>query len=114
MGEVGERLDWRPVERPGRVTLGGSHVVVRPVDPARDADPLYEASRDPSIWTYLPDGPYRDAEHLRGMLTWAEGSEDPLYFTLVRAADERALGIASYLRIEPQHGTIEIGHIWFG
>ena len=114
MGEVGERLDWKPVERPGRVTLRGAHVAVRPVDAARDAEPLYEASRDPSIWTYLPDGPYPDAGRLRQMLAWAEGSDDPLFFTLVRATDERPLGIASYLRIEPAHGTIEIGHIWFG
>jgi RimJ/RimL family protein N-acetyltransferase len=96
------------------VPLRGSHVVVRPVDAAADAEPLYEVSRDPSIWTYLPDGPYRDAQHLRGMLTWAEGSDDPLFFTLVRAADGRPQGIASYLRITPEHGVIEIGHIWFG
>src|SRR4051794_34381719 len=24
------------------------------------------------------------------------------------------MGVASYLRIEPEHGVIEIGHIWFG
>ena len=48
------------------------------------------------------------------MLSWAEGSDDPLFFTLVRAADERPLGVASYLRITPEHGAIEIGHIWFG
>ena len=25
-----------------------------------------------------------------------------------------AAGVASYLRMEPEHGVIEIGHIWFG
>jgi RimJ/RimL family protein N-acetyltransferase len=48
------------------------------------------------------------------MLQWAETSHDPLYFALVRVADERPLGLASYLRITPQFGVIEIGHIWFG
>lgn len=48
------------------------------------------------------------------MLAWAETSEDPLYFTIVRMRDQRALGLASYLRITPQFGVIEIGHIWFG
>jgi RimJ/RimL family protein N-acetyltransferase len=48
------------------------------------------------------------------MLTWAETSEDPLYFALVRLPDEQPQGIASYLRITPQFGVIEIGHIWFG
>jgi RimJ/RimL family protein N-acetyltransferase len=37
-----------------------------------------------------------------------------VYFTLERPADGRPLGLASYLRIEPAFGTIEIGHIWFG
>jgi RimJ/RimL family protein N-acetyltransferase len=48
------------------------------------------------------------------MLRYAETSEDPLFFTLARLPEERPLGIASYLRIAPEHGTIEIGHIWFG
>jgi RimJ/RimL family protein N-acetyltransferase len=48
------------------------------------------------------------------MLAWAQSSQDPLYFTLVRLRDERPLGLASYLRITPEFGVIEIGHIWFG
>ena len=104
--------------RPERVPLRGAHVVVRPVEAAVDAEPLYAVSHppegDPSIWTYLPDGPYESPDHLRRMLTWAESSEDPLYFTLVRVRDDRPLGIASYLRITPEFGVIEIGHIWFG
>ncbi len=47
-------------------------------------------------------------------MAWAETSTDPLYFTLVRIADERPLGLASHLRITPELGVIEIGHIWFG
>jgi RimJ/RimL family protein N-acetyltransferase len=111
-------LDWAAVERPARKPLRGSHVLLRPVDAATDAGRLYEVSHlphgDPAIWTYLPDGPYDDAEHLGQMLKWAEASEDPLYFTLVRLADDRPLGLASYLRITPEFGAIEIGHIWFG
>jgi RimJ/RimL family protein N-acetyltransferase len=115
---LGMELDWAAVERPARRPLRGSHVLVRPVDAATDAGPLYEVSHpphgDPAIWTYLPDGPYDDAAHLGQMLKWAEASEDPLYFTLVRLADDRPLGLASYLRVTPEFGTIEIGHIWFG
>jgi RimJ/RimL family protein N-acetyltransferase len=46
------------------------------------------------------------------MLDFAARSEDPLFFTVVK--DERPAGMASYLRITPEHGAIEIGHIWFG
>jgi RimJ/RimL family protein N-acetyltransferase len=37
-----------------------------------------------------------------------------LFFTLVPLPAERPAGVASYLRITPEHGVIEIGHIWFG
>ncbi|MFI5005362.1 MAG: GNAT family N-acetyltransferase [Solirubrobacterales bacterium] len=115
---LGEPLDWTPVERPVRTALRGAHVLVRPVDAARDAGPLYAVSHPPegdlAIWTYLPDGPYESPAHLGQMLVWAETSTDPLYFTLVHLPDERPLGLASYLRITPEFGVIEIGHIWFG
>jgi RimJ/RimL family protein N-acetyltransferase len=115
---LGEELDWEPVPRPARVSLRGAHILVRPVDAESDAVPLFSLSHppdgDPAIWTYLLDGPYESPDHLRQMLTWGETSVDPLYFTLVPTGDERPLGTASYMRITPEQGVIEIGHIWFG
>ena len=115
---LGDKLEWKPAPRPRAVSLPGAHVLVRPVNAASDAVPLFSVSHlpdgDPTIWTYLPDGPYDSPDHLRQMLVWAETSEDPLYFTLVRLADERPLGLASYLRVTPEFGVIEIGHICFG
>ncbi len=98
--------------------MRGAHILIRPVNATSDATPLFSVSHapdgDPAIWTYLPDGPYESPDHLRQTLTWAETSQDALYFTLVRLVDERPLGLASYLRITPEFGVIEIGHIWFG
>jgi RimJ/RimL family protein N-acetyltransferase len=115
---LGARLGWTPVERPNRAPLAGAHVVLRPVVAMTDAEPLYTASHPPdgdrSIWTYLPDGPYESPEQLRGMLAWAETSDDPIFFTISPLPHERPQGICSYLRIKPDHGVIEIGHIWFG
>lgn len=94
------------------------HVLLRPLDPANDAEPLYAESHPPKgdtdLWTYLPDGPYRDATELRDALEAAATSEDPLFYALVLRAAEQPVGVASYLRITPEHGVIEIGHIWFG
>jgi RimJ/RimL family protein N-acetyltransferase len=115
---LGEPLEWTPARRPEPRTLAGEHVLLRPLDAAADAQPLYAVSHapdgDPAIWTYLSDGPYASAAELGEMLAWAQRSRDPLYFALVRRGDERALGLASYLRITPEFGVIEIGHIWFG
>jgi len=115
---LGEELDWKPAKTPEPVVLRGTHVLVRPLDAANDAAPLFSVSHppdgDPAIWTYLPDGPYGSPDDLHQMLRWAQESEDPLYFALCRLPDEQPLGLASYLRIDPRLGVIEIGHIWFG
>ena len=87
-------------------------MAVRPLDAQSDHEALFEAGRDPEIWTYLPYGPYGDADALLAELAAFERSDDPLFFTIVR--DGVPLGVASYLRIKPDHGTVEIGHIWFG
>ena len=41
-------------------------------------------------------------------------STDPLFLAIIDTATGRASGVVSYLRIAPEHGCIEIGHIWFG
>jgi RimJ/RimL family protein N-acetyltransferase len=115
---LGPEVNWVPARRPVHSLLRGSHVLLRQVDAETDAEPLYAVSHAPhgddATWIYLPDGPYDSKEHLRQMLAWAQSSEDPMYFTLVRLRDECPLGWASYLRITPEFGVVEIGHIWFG
>ncbi|MHB8243076.1 MAG: GNAT family N-acetyltransferase [Solirubrobacteraceae bacterium] len=114
---LGEQVDWAGARAPVRGELRGEHVLLRPVT-VEDAEPLFAISHlpdgDPTVWTYLPDGPYESPQQLHDMLAWAATSEDPLYFAIVALPAQRPLGIASYLRITPESGVIEIGHIWFG
>jgi RimJ/RimL family protein N-acetyltransferase len=114
---VGPELDWVPARRPQPIELRGSCALLRPVRPG-DAQALYPLAHapegDPSIWTYLPDGPFESPEHMTRFLQSAQRSEDPLWFTLVRLPDELPLGIAAYQRIDPDNGVIEIGRIWYG
>jgi RimJ/RimL family protein N-acetyltransferase len=111
---VGPELAWTPVQPPDRAPLRGEHVLLRPLV-AADAEELYAGTHpphgDPSVWTYMPDGPYRGAGDLRDALIVAESSDDPLFFAVVR--DGRVLGRASYMRITPAFGVIEIGNIVF-
>lgn len=108
---MGPEVDWTAVEAPRPGELRGRHVTLRAVTPD-DAEALFAVSQDPEIWTYLPYGPYESVEAMRSRLAEIEGSADPLFYAVVR--DGRPQGIVSYLRIDPEHGSIEIGHIWFG
>jgi RimJ/RimL family protein N-acetyltransferase len=116
---LGEQIDdWQGARVPARTTLRGEYAVLRPIDAREDAESLFAVSHPPEgdgkTWVYLPDGPYESPEHLREMLASVEASQDPLYFTIERNSDQRPVGQASYLRIAPDAGVIEIGHIWFG
>jgi RimJ/RimL family protein N-acetyltransferase len=104
---------------PARQTvLEGEHVRLEPLDPERHAADLFAAAHgegaDPDLWRYLGYGPFEAVEAMRGWLATAATSTDPLYLAVVDRPGGRAAGVVSYLRIEPEHGAIEIGHIWFG
>lgn len=115
---LGEPADFRPVPAPSREPLHGDYVLLRPLAPPRDAEDLYHTSHPPdgdrSIWTYLSDGPYDGVEQMRAALTEQALSKDPLFFAVVPLPDEGPRGVASYLRISPEFGVVEIGNIWFG
>jgi RimJ/RimL family protein N-acetyltransferase len=109
-------LGWTGARRPEREPIGGDRVRLEPLDPERHATGLFAAAQgpgaDPGMWDFLGYGPFSDEDDLARWLR-AEGTrDDPLFFTILEA--DTPMGVASYLRIEPEHGVIEIGHIWFG
>jgi len=115
---LGDPVDFRSATFPDPdAELRGEHVVLRHTLPEHDAQPLFEASHppagDPDIWTYLYDGPYASVEALAAALAEQAAARDPQYRTIERLADQLPVGICSYLSIVPEHGTIEIGNIWF-
>lgn len=109
-------LIWERVEPPSRTPLQGERVLLRPMD-AADAEAFFAATHPPaaveSIWRYMFDGPYGSAAEMRAAMEGVEAIDDPLFFTILPREDERPLGRAAYMRIEPGHGAIEIGGILF-
>lgn len=103
---------WTVPPRPGWDRIEGRHVTLERLDPARHAADLHAASRDSdAVWDYLPYGPFATEADYR---LWAEGMAgrgDPWFVALVDRAGGRAAGVASYLRIDPEAGSIEVGHI---
>ena len=107
---------WQPAARPARTVLEGRFCRVEPLDVARHARALHDAnSLDPEgrMWTYLFSGPFGSFEEYCAWLEPKPASEDPLFFAFVDLANGRAVGLGSYLRIEPANGVIEVGHLQF-
>jgi len=110
-------LDWIPAGSPGRIPLAGATVRLEPIDPANHAAPLFAASHEVdggvALFRHLPYGPFADLEDFKPWLEQCASSKDPLFVAIVDADTRAPKGMASFMRMAPEHGVIEIGHIWF-
>ena len=107
---------WRPPPRPARIALEGRFCRVEPLDAARHAAGLFAANgldAEGRMWTYLLSGPFASLEEYRAWLGPRETTEDPLFFTIVDRARAQPAGLASYLRIAPAQGSVEVGHLMY-
>ncbi len=105
---------WRPPPRPVGEVLAGLHCRLEPLDPDRHGPSLYrENQRDTEgrMWTYLPYGPFGGWEEYRAWLGGMAGRADPLFHAVIEPRSGEAHGLAAFLRIDPAHGCIEIGHL---
>ena len=105
---------WSPRPRPPRTAVVGRFCRVEPVDPARHAADLHAANlqdKEGRIWTYLGYGPFDDLAAYRKWMETTCLGDDPLFHAVIDPLTEKALGVASYLRIDPPVGVIEVGHI---
>lgn len=106
--------DWKPPQRPSRARMDGRYCSLVPLDLESHSASLFSANSadfERKMWTYLSYGPFDTLEDYR---TWAASScasSDPLFFAIVAKTTDRAVGVASYLRIDPPNGSMEVGHL---
>ena len=106
---------WRARPRPPRTPIIGRSCRLEPLDAARHAAALhaaYGADAAGRGWTYLPYGPFADEVAFRSWVEEMARQDDPLFFAIVDPSGN-PIGMASYLRIAPAAGSIEVGHIHY-
>ncbi|WP_166417498.1 GNAT family N-acetyltransferase [Cochlodiniinecator piscidefendens] len=108
------KLNWKTPARPDFDHLLGQYVRLERLSPDRHAADLHRAnSADHGIWDYLPYGPFASAAaYHRWAREMAEG-QDPVFFAIKSLQTGHFCGVTSYLRIAPEAGSIEVGHINF-
>jgi RimJ/RimL family protein N-acetyltransferase len=105
---------WAPVKRPSRITLAGRFCRVEPLDVGAHAADLHEANcLEPTgrNWTYLPYGPFPDLASYRAWVETVVTHDDPLFYAIIDLATNKAVGVATLMRIDPANGVIETGHL---
>ncbi len=107
---------WTPPPRPQATTLEGRWTRLERLDVDHHLGDLWQAfsaDDDGRMWTYLPFGPFADEAELTSTITALDGERDLRFFAVVDPASGEALGLLSYLRIEPDAGSIEVGAVMF-
>jgi RimJ/RimL family protein N-acetyltransferase len=87
-------------------------VTLEPLQAERHTAALWEAVRGQhELWTWLADGPFSTESELREVIAQKQAATAAVFLAVVPAATGKAAGYASYMRIEPAHGVIEVGNI---
>ncbi|HZO48543.1 MAG TPA: GNAT family protein [Gaiellaceae bacterium] len=91
-------------------TLAGRIVRLEPLARAH-LDDLWEASRDPQVWTWLPILQPASREDLRA---WLDEALAGPYLSLatVSRGTGRAIGSTRFMALRPEHRSVEIGWTW--
>lgn len=105
-------LDWHPAPRLGPVTLRGRNVTLEPLDAELHTPALWRAVKGhDELWTFLFDGPFASQSALRRGIEQKQAATGTVFLAIVPESTGVVAGWASFMRMEPAHGVVEVGNI---
>lgn len=105
---------WTPPPRPARTSLVGRYARLEALSPEAHAAVLHRANAaSDAIWDFLPYGPFASLPAYHRWMREAITGDDPVFYAIENRETGAWAGVASYLRISPEAGSIEVGHINF-
>jgi len=103
---------WSPPARPDWLTREGRYVRLERLEPEAHAALLFQAfAGHDAVWAYMPYGPFSSASQYHRWVRDHAGQDDPRFYAIKNLQSGHWEGVASYLRIAPEAGSIEVGHI---
>ena len=111
---LGNKVNFKKAKIPTNFFLSGNYVVLEPLNINRHSKDLYAnflKDKKNRIWTYLPYGPFKNYESFKKWMRFFCLNKDPFFYAVYVKRYKQYCGMASYLRIKPEHGSIEVGHI---
>jgi RimJ/RimL family protein N-acetyltransferase len=103
---------WQAAERPGVAPLEGRYARLERLDADAHAAALFSAfAGHDALWDYMPYGPFHSSAAYHRWAKEATAGTDPVFWAITAAGAAHPSGVASFLRITPEHGVIEVGNI---
>ncbi len=109
---LGKKINFKTSKVPGKKFLKGKYVVLEPINLKRHKQDLFDyfsLDKKGELWTYMPDGPFKNVKELEYYLK----NTDCCFYAIYSKRHKKYSGLASYLRIKPKAGSIEVGYITY-
>ncbi|WP_052249591.1 GNAT family protein [Tateyamaria sp. ANG-S1] len=107
--------DWTPPPVPDdQLVFTGRYARIEPLRADRHAALLYrEYAGHDAVWDYMPYGPFSSSSQYHRWVRDMENDPTLQFYAVFNIATGCYEGVASFLRIAPEAGSIEVGHISF-
>jgi RimJ/RimL family protein N-acetyltransferase len=104
------------ISAPQRIVLEGRFVRLEPLDSKHAAD-LHDVSTMPGgaeRYRWLFSGAPESVAEMEARIEQGKAVSDPSYVAVIDKASGKVVGQQGWMRIRPEHGSIEIGGIYWG
>ena len=104
--------NWSTPGVPRGVSLMGTYADVHLLDAEAHANALFDAyAGHDQVWDYLPYGPFGSASEFKAWIAKTVSMPVHQFYAIINKESGAFEGVASFLRIDPANGSIEVGHI---
>ena len=107
-------VKFKKAKLPSKKKLIGKYCFLEPKNSKKHSKDLFKnfsLDKKGIDWTYMPTGPYKSEISLKKYLKDKNHTGSPFFYAIYSKRLKTYCGLASYLRIKPQIGTIEAGYI---
>ena len=112
--KVGHKVKFKKAKLPSKKKLIGKYCFLEPINSKKHSKNLFKnfsIDKKGIDWRYMPNGPFKNEKNFKKYINSKNLTGNPFFYAIYSKRLKTYCGLASYLRINPHIGTIEVGYI---
>jgi len=114
--KISYSVNFKSAKFPSKKQLIGKYSILEPLNFKNHTEELFKnfsSDKTNTLWTYMPYGPFKNLSSFKNYLKKNCLNKEPFFYAIYSKRFKSFCGLASYLRIKPAIGTIEVGWITY-
>ena len=111
--KIGFPINFKKAKHPNKNFLIGTYTILEPINITKHTDDLFDnflKDKKSKDWIYMPEGPFKEKTLF---IKYIKGKNNIFFYAIYSKRLKTYCGLASYLRIKPEIGSIEVGYITY-